>query len=212
MDENHLTIFFNRNNNNNNNNNIFINDKKRLQDFFATNRVFKNVFKGVYAMDEFDHINLNKHNKCLIIFNSITRHSPKKIGHWLALFSQRNKDGLLIITFVDSFGLNITRYNPILKKYVNKHQPHIKHFYYNDFPLQSDNSYVCGAYICFITEKLMSGLHLGDINKKFFKKNDRIFNDRLVVSYIRKNWPLKYCNMQFCPMETYNAKCFNCKC
>ena len=59
----------------------------------------------------------------------------------------------------------------------------------------------------------MGGLNLKDINTKFFKKHDRMFNDKLVVNYIKKNWPRKYCNMEFCPMETYNNMCFiNCKC
>ena len=49
-------------------------------------------------MDEFDHIDMVRNDECLIVFNSITRNTPT-MGHWLALYSIRLKNGMLHVTF-----------------------------------------------------------------------------------------------------------------
>ena len=162
-------------------------------------------------MGEFDHIDMVSSEKCLIVFNSITRNMAT-MGHWLALYSVRSKDGMLHVTFFDSFGMNISHYNPILKNYLKKHSPYIKKLDFNTYPLQSLNSYVCGAYVCFMGEKLVSGLHLNQICKIYFKKNNRKFNDALVIRFVKMRWFKNRCDTEFCPMKTYAGECFNCKC
>ena len=104
---------------------IYFNDRSSLSLYFDSNLVFKNAYKGMFAMDEFSHIDMTKFDKCLIIFNSITR-DMQTMGHWLALYSKRLKDNTIYITFFDSFGLSITHYNPILQNYLKLHSPNIK--------------------------------------------------------------------------------------
>ena len=76
-------------------------------------------------MDEFNHIDMTKSNKCLIVFNSITR-DMHTMGYLLTLYSKRLNDNTLYVTFFDSFGLSITHYNPILQNYLKRHSPYIK--------------------------------------------------------------------------------------
>ena len=204
MDELQMKLFFNHKK-------MFNSNKKSMSNFLKNNQLFKNVFWGVYAMDEFQKINLRNHTKCFIVINSVKR-NERKVGHWLALYSQTTNDGMMNVTFIDSFGLKISQYNPNLRSYLNKYTPFIKKFQYNDFPLQSPNSYVCGAFICFIGSKLIAGEKISDINRKYFKKYDRIYNDKIVVKFLQKHWYKPFCDREFCPMLTYNEKCFNCKC
>ena len=179
--------------------------------FFYSNLVFKNVYKGTFAMNEFSHIDMTKFDKCLIIFNSITR-DMQTMGHWLALYSKRLKDNTIHVTFFDSFGLSISHYNPILQNYLKLHSPNIKKLDKNTFPLQSNNSYVCGAYVCFVAEKLVQGQHLKEICNTNFKKNNRKYNDLFVVRFIKQRWYKNRCDIEFCPMKSYEGECFNCLC
>ena len=103
------------------------------------------------------------------------------MGHWLALYSKWLKDNTIYVNFFDSFGLSITHYNPILQNYLKLHSPNIKKIDLNTFPLQSNNSYVCGAYVCFMAEKLVLGQCLKEICEINFKNNDRKYNDSQVV-------------------------------
>ena len=204
MDELQIKLFFN-------NKKKFNNNKQSMSDYFKDNKTFKDVFWGVYAMDEFQEINLKNYRKCLIVFNTVKR-NERKLGHWLALYSILTQDGLMNVTFIDSFGLKMSRYGAGLSSYIKKYVPFIKKFQYNDFPLQSPNSYVCGAFICFISSKLVAGTEISAINRKFFKKFDRKFNDGVVVRFVKKHWYKSYCSHEFCPMQTYNEKCFKCRC
>ena len=79
MDEIQLNSFFTRSKK------IYFNDRSSMSIYFDSNSLFKNVYKGTFAMDEFNHIDMRKFNKCLIIFNSITR-DMQTMGHWLALY------------------------------------------------------------------------------------------------------------------------------
>ena len=206
MDEFQLNLFFTRSKKNN-----YFNIQSSMNIYFKSNRLYKNVYKGTFAMDEFSHIDMFRSDKCLIVFNSITRNTHT-MGHWLLLYSERLSDGMLHVTFFDSFGLSISHYNPILINYLNRHSSHIKNLDFNTFPLQANNSYVCGAYVCFIAEKLVSGQHLKQICKNFFKKNDRKFNDTVVTRFIKSKWYRNSCTTEFCPMKSYAGECFNCKC
>ena len=112
MDENQLNTFFTRSKLKN-----YFNDKSSMSKYFVSNTLFKNAYKGTFAMDEFNHIDMTKSNKCLIVFNSITR-DMHTMGHWLALYSKRLNDNTLYVTFFDSLGLSITHYNTIYKKWI----------------------------------------------------------------------------------------------
>ena len=179
--------------------------------FLKKNLLFKNVFWGVYAMDEFQKVNLRKHSKCLIVFNTVKR-NERKVGHWLALYSQLTNRGMMNVTFIDSFGLSLSQYSPILSSYLRKYSPFISNIQSNNFPLQSPKSYVCGAFICFIGSKLVRGEKISDINRKYFLKYNKKYNDSVVVRFMQNHWYKPYCDREFCPMQTYNEKCFNCKC
>ena len=205
MNENHLKLFFTRSKKN------YFNDQNSMSNYFELNALFKNIYKGVYAMDEFDHIDMSKIDKCLIVFNSITR-NMHTMGHWLALYSKRLTANMIHVTFFDSFGLSISHYNPILQNYLKKHSPFIKKLDFITYPLQSNNSYVCGAYVCFVSEKLVSGVRLKEICEQNFKKNDRKFNDSIVIRFVKNKWYRNYCSTEFCPMKTYEGECFNCYC
>ena len=128
MDEFQLNLFFTRSKKKN-----YFNDQSGMRKFFESNRLYKNVYKGTFAMGEFDHIDMVSSEKCLIVFNSITR-NMSTMGHWLALYSVRSKDGMLHVTFFDSFGMNISHYNPILKNYLKKHSPYIKKLDFITYP------------------------------------------------------------------------------
>ena len=93
MDEFQLNLFFTRSKKK-----YYFNDQSGMSKFFETNRIYKNVYKGTFAMGEFDHIDMASTEKCLIVFNSITRNTPT-MGHWLALYSVRSKDGMLHVIF-----------------------------------------------------------------------------------------------------------------
>ena len=69
-----------------------------MRKFFESNRLYKNVYKGTFAMGEFDHIDMVSSEKCLIVFNSITRNTPT-IGHWLALYSVSRKTECCMLLF-----------------------------------------------------------------------------------------------------------------
>ena len=84
MDEIQLTSFFT------NQRKKYFNDRSSMSLYFDSNLVFKNAYKGTFAMDEFSHIDMTKFDKCLIIFNLITR-DMQTMGHWLALYSKRLK-------------------------------------------------------------------------------------------------------------------------
>ena len=205
MDEIQINSFFTRSKKKN------FNNRSSMSLFFDSNLVFKNVYKGTFAMNEFSHIDMTKFDKCLIIFNSITR-DMQTMGHWLALYSKRLKDNTIHVTFFDSFGLSISHYNPILQNYLKLHSPNIKKLDKNTFPLQSNNSYVCGAYVCFVAEKLVQGQHLKEICNSNFKKNNRKYNDLVVVRFIKQRWYKNRCDIEFCPMKSYEGECFNCLC
>ena len=205
MDEIQINSFFTRSKK------IYFNNRSSMSLFFDSNLVFKNVYKGTFAMNEFSHIDMTKFDKCLIIFNSITR-DMQTMGHWLALYSKRLKDNTIHVTFFDSFGLSISHYNPILQNYIKLHSPNIKKLDKNTFPLQSNNSYVCGAYVCFVAEKLVQGQHLKEICNTNFKKNNRKYNDLVVVRFIKQRWYKNRCDIEFCPTKSYEGECFNCLC
>ena len=135
MNENHLELFYTRSKGKN-----YLNTKSSMSDYFMKNKLFHDIYKGTYAMDEFNHIDMTKSNKCLIIFNSITRKN-NTMGHWLGLYSKRINDRMIHVTFIDSFGLSISHYNPILQNYLRKYSSYIKKLDFNTFPLKSNNSY-----------------------------------------------------------------------
>ena len=205
MDEIQINSFFTRSKKK------YFNDRSSMSTYFDSNLLFKNVYKGTFAMDEFSHIDMTKFDKCLIIFNSITR-DMQTMGHWLALYSKRLKDNTIYVTFFDSFGLSINHYNPILPNYLKLHSPNIKKIDLNTFPLQSNNSYVCGAYVCFMAEKLVLGQHLKEICETNFKKNNHKYNDLRVTRFIKQRWYKNCCDIEFCPIKTYEGECFNCLC
>ena len=44
------------------------------------------------------------------------------------------------------------------------------------------------------------------------KKNNRKYNDLLVVRFIKQRWYKNRCDIEFCPMKSYEGECFNCLC
>ena len=82
MDEFQLNLFFTRAKKTN-----YFNIQSSMNIYFKSNRLYKNVYKGTFAMDEFSHIDMFRNDKCLIVFNSITRNTHT-MGHWLLLYSE----------------------------------------------------------------------------------------------------------------------------
>ena len=98
------------------------------------------------------------------------------MGHWILIFIYKNE-----LYYFDSYGENPPN-NNILKFYNN--YPGKKHKV-TSYSLQSNHSYVCGAYCILVAVHKCRGVSFKTILKKFNKFN-KISNDRVVLKFLSK--------------------------
>ena len=95
-------------------------------------------FKGVFSKDELQA--LGCHRDCFYVIN--TQPSHVQFGHWVGIYIKKNRNAL----FFDSFGRS-----PQNLGFSHFLDQHAKSWRYNNVPVQSPFSAVCGGHtICFL--------------------------------------------------------------
>ena len=131
-----------------------------------------NCFKGVYSMDEWRTLK-KKANPCAYVFN--TQPSSVRFGHWIGIYIQKNGKAI----FFDSFGRSPESLGFLL--FLEKHA---KTWQYNNIPVQSPFSGVCGQHvICFF-------LYIQNISAwlKLFHSSSLLSNDNTVHEMINNKF------------------------
>ena len=161
-------------------------NSSELRSVLTKCKIFKDYNTGVYAADTLPiHVGL----PCAVIANTDPKNKPGE--HWVAFFIDRNG----VCEFFDSFGEPpiIGHHKVFIKR--NSYQ-----CYYNNFPLQSPTSTVCGHYcLCFLYLKCMN---VKSIKTHF--TSDRHRNDSFVKCFASKimNTNEKVYNKYDCIIQT----------
>ena len=156
----------------------------------------QSLFQGCYKNDDIPFSLLSRRHCFFIVNTSINVNS---MGHWLLFYI---KDFNLY--FFDSFGLAPFNYGGDVHSFFNKYN-NFKTMVFNS-PIQSDSSYVCGAYVIYFAY-MMSRNYSYLILKKKFTKNKRK-NDSIVSNFIYKITRTQIkCNSSFCPSYMFLTSC-----
>ena len=159
-------------------------------------------FRGTYTSDKLhlakSFIDYNKPN----VICCFTASSQEKYGHWLLIYVTASN-----VLFVDSFAKEPGFYGQDIAGFVNSLGP----YNLSPFRLQSNDTVVCGAYVCYIVHYLVLGNSLGSIYAKFNNGN-YLHNDMNVLKWLYNNFgfimDLYKCNSgdQSCASMNYIIK------
>ena len=152
-------------------------DTKAILHIVQSSSKLKDVFIGVFPSDRLPK-KIKKYPIALIV--NVDDHTQPG-SHWLAVFIDRYHCG----EFFDSYARHPSMYNEKFVKFLNKH---CKEWVFNEKPLQSYWSTVCGQYCLFYLLNKVKGMSLRSILAHF--TNNRVQNDRLVHSYINRHYPI----------------------
>lgn len=161
----------------------------------------KGLFLGCYTNNSFPEQFKNVQNG---FFIANTQADANNFGHWI-LFYLKNS----ICYFYDSFAFHPDEYGgAIARFYQDFNGPRIlavKH------PIQSDKSYVCGAYCIYFAFKMCRN-RMNDLSRVFGRNRDR--NDQIVKRFFENLVGITlYCRTLYCPMSMFNEKCkYFCRC
>ena len=125
--------------------------------------------------------------------------ASNEIGHWL-LFYKRNS----CLYFFDSFALNPIAYGGAISKLFYNFPLHKIHGISDQ--VQSDSSYVCGAYCIFFANLMSNAYAIHRINSIFSKNTEK--NDLIVTNFLYNMIGIKIsCSKHFCPSIVFNSRC-----
>lgn len=126
--------------------------------------------RGVFPADRIPRV----WNKPAAIIANTDDHT-KPGAHWVAIYASKNGDGV----YFDSYGRP-----PHLQQYTNRLRINCKRFEWNQQPMQSFSSAVCGQYCIMFLHYMCRGMSL----KKFCKMftDNRKKNDKIVSKFYKK--------------------------
>ena len=173
-------------------------DNNQIENISRNNPVTKHTFIGCFAQNKMP---VKPENGYMIVNNES---NPKKMGHWILIYKNNDKH-----YFFDSFGFHPSIYGGNIASYCNT---------YNNIqlllkkPIQSNNSYVCGAYCLYVAYYLCKNISVEKIITRFSKRN--LHNDKIVEKFIMDVSGNQHsCNKNMCGVLTFKTVCKNlCKC
>ena len=159
-------------------------------------------FGGIY--NNLNFIIKYDSTKYYIINTSI---NPNIMGHWVCfLFHNDN------LIFIDSFGKQPSLYGGQIARYYNEYSSHRKYLLLN-YQIQHNDSLMCGAYVYYFCNEIISGTSPVKYLSIFSKRNLKR-NDKYVEKYLyRQNGSITNCYLMSCPYNLFFKKCRNkCSC
>ena len=134
-------------------------NEPRFNGVFSRNNLPKKIKDGAYIINLDEYANVGT--------------------HWIVLFCKKNE-----IVYFDSFDVE---YIPNEIKEFIKKLPGNKNIKANIFPVQEDNSIMCGYFCIGFIDFMLAGKKLTDYTNLFsphdFKKNDNI-----ILNYFKYGW------------------------
>lgn len=136
--------------------------------------VTRRFFIGVFSCDQLPQ-KLYKYPMCLIV-NTDPYSKPGK--HWLAMYIPSPAT----LEFFDSYGHPPSYFKGPISRFSSRFQ----YMNYNDVPLQSEFSAVCGQYCIYFLYSRCRGRNLKSIVKSFHSNSE--YNDIRVYSFVKKKF------------------------
>lgn len=133
-----------------------------------------NCFKGVFASDTIPQ-NFNSY-PCTFILNTDPHTKPG--SHWLAVYMNSFDD----VEFFDSYAHTPSYFSGAIQQYFKRFST----VTYNDVPLQSDKTAVCGQYCVYYVYHRCRKKSLKQIVKHF--DSNLLCNDIRVYNFIKKKF------------------------
>ena len=150
-------------------------NSRQLRWILSNEKVTSRTFKGVYALDEIEHIK----QRCFpsaYVFNLDPSYKPAV--HWVAVYIDRRG----LVEYFDSFG------RPPLREIKDFFYTYAESWNYNHVPVQELYSMTCGQFVVFYVYQRCSGLTLESIIEKYFKPHAKITNDVLVRDFVKMHY------------------------
>ena len=172
-------------------------------------RILSTKYVGCYLRDRLPNptnIFLKYNNNFFLIVNTVSSTSSEEIGHWILLYVRDDN-----IYFFDSFGRCIEDKDFGLSRYIKDYYPNKRLIHVITYPVQHDDSLLCGAYVIYVAYKLSRDESPWNIKQSFSRFN-RKNNDMKMEAFIKKlTGNIFKCNTNYCP-SVFNMKCKDCQC
>ena len=157
------------------------------------------LFNGVYTNSKIPDLFLSSVNGFIIANTLSGSETDKGIGHWVSLVC---RDGVLY--FLDSFAMHPSVYKGEIYRIFSSYLGDKKVVF--ESPLQSPNSYVCGAYTVYFSYMMCINRSVYEIKMKF--SVNKKCNDKFVRKFIMKLTGTSVkCNSEFCPAYMFMTNC-----
>ena len=174
----------------------------QISSTFSFNYHTRKCFKGCYLNKNIP-LNILNEERCLFVVNSLV--DVKDIGHWILMYiNNRN------LFFFDSFGNTPSFYGGDISRIYDLYG-YSKSIVF-DYPIQSFDSFVCGAYVIYFGYEMCAHANSFLIKNAFTRF--RRGNDKKVVRYVDKKMGISdMCCIDFCPRYMYDIPCkTSCNC
>ena len=145
-----------------------------LSYFLRKNIHTRRTFRGVYARDQLNHIQVPGHKPSSYILNTQPIRIP--MGHWIVVYFVPQTDTAI---YLDSFGL--PPFHREIEQFMKKWASNI---IYNKRMLQDIFSSACGFYAMYFVDTLSRGKTLTQLLQPFHPWHTQI-NDRTVFRRIQ---------------------------
>ena len=132
------------------------------------------------------------------VFITNTDDSSRGGSHWTAFYFNDLKEG----EFFDSFGNPPEFYGQPFKRFLNRNSIS---YIYNNMPLQSDSTTVCGQYCLFYCLHRCRGISMHNIVRSFTENT--LINDALVYDFIaeKHNVNVPIVDLEFVVKQASNS-------
>ena len=147
----------------------------QLYNLISHDKLMKERFMGIYAKDELMPIALLNNKDCAYIANT---DNAKEIGeHWVLAYGKQKK-----VLFIDPLA------NPP-QFYGSEFSQWLKNFHVIQlqYPVQGDNSVLCGLFVLYFFYHLSRGCRLASIVKTFSRFKPHL-NDKIVLNFAWKKF------------------------
>lgn len=146
-------------------------DSRQIIRVLKRDPITRRTFVGVFACDQLPKT-ISKYPACLVV--NTDPHS-KAGKHWLAMYIPN----AVTLEFFDSFGHPPEHFKGPIARFASK----FSHMNYNDVPVQSPFSAVCGQFCIYYLYSRCRGRSLSAIVKTFHWKSDS--NDVRVYNFVK---------------------------
>ena len=147
-------------------------NSRQLHWILSNDKVTSRNFKGVYALDETEHIK-QKSFPSAYVFNLDPTYKPGM--YWVAVYIDRK--GLL--EYFDSFA------HPPLREVEDFSCTYSESWNCSHVPVQELYSTTCGQFVVFYVYQRCCGLTLESIIRKYFNPHAKIMNNVLVRNFVK---------------------------